>query len=268
MIDTHAHLQDRRYRSDLVEVLKRAAKAGVTAAIVPGTDLESSREAIALAERYATAPCALYATIGYHPTGAQGLTPQTLAELRELARHPRVVGIGEIGLDYYWPRQPKRKWPCASPPQQRKAFREQLDLAADLKLPVVIHDREAHEDTLEILRAWVAGGTERRGTYHAYAAGPLLLDEVLEAGFYVGMDGPVTFKSAADLHQVARLVPADRLLLETDAPYLTPHPYRGKRNEPAYVAYVAQRIAELRGAAPKTIDRETTENARRLFGAL
>ncbi len=265
MIDTHVHLQHKRYAQDLEAVLERAARAGVTAAIIPGTTVEDSRAAIELAERHAGTPCAFYAAVGIHPTGADELTPSALAQLRELAQHPRVVAIGEIGLDYYWPRQPDRRWPCADPATQRMAFKRQLDLAAECGLPVIVHDRDAHADTLRLLEAWGRGDAGRGGTLHAYAAGPDLLEAALDLGFYVGMDGPVTFKSASDLHQVARQVPLDRLLLETDGPYLTPHARRGQRNEPAYLQYVAQRIAELRGTSPKALSAATDANARRLF---
>ena len=268
LIDTHAHLQHARFADDLDATLARAAERGVTAAIVPGSTLEDSRSASALAERYAGAPCALYAAVGIHPTEAASLTPATLAELRELAQHPRVVAIGEIGLDYYWPNIPNRGWPCAEPVQQRAALEAQLTLAAELSLPVILHDRDAHADILDILRAWMHDHSERHGTLHAYAGGPALLREALALNLYIGMDGPVTFKKATGLHEVARLVPMERLLLETDAPYLTPHPYRGRRNEPAYVAYVAERIAALKNLAVETIAAATTANAQRLFGRI
>ncbi|MFP4346596.1 MAG: TatD family hydrolase [Anaerolineales bacterium] len=265
MIDSHIHLQDGRYGSDLDNVVKRAAEAGVTACIVPGTDLATSRAAVALAERYAHPPCAVYATVGYHPTSAHELTEKTLEELHGLAQHPRVVGIGEIGLDYYWPDNPRRDWPCASPEEQRRALEIQLELASTLGLPVVIHDREAHEDTLALLEAWTEGGTDRRGTLHAYAGGPERLEQVLGLGFYVGMDGPVTFSHASGLHAVARSVPLEHLLLETDGPYLTPVPHRGKRNEPAYLTFIAGAIARQRKITPEMVREQTTANACRLF---
>lgn len=266
IIDTHAHLQHKQYAQDLDAVLTRAAESDVQAALLPGTDVEDSRAAVALAQRHAGGPCALYAAVGVHPTGTGDFGPDDLKALRALAQSaPRVVAIGEIGLDYYWPRQPNRRWPCAEPSAQRLACKAQLGLAADLGLPVIIHDRDAHEDTLRLLRDWVDGGSGRTGVLHSYAGGPEFLQATLDLGFYVGMDGPVTFGNAADLHAVARVVPLDRLLLETDAPYLTPHPHRGKRNEPAYLTYVAQRIAELKGVTVKQIAKATTANAQRLF---
>lgn len=267
-IDTHVHLQHKKYQPDFDKVLQRAAKSGVTKAIIPGTTLDDSRLAVKLAADYSSGPCQLYAAVGIHPTGTDEFTPAALRELRTLAQHPRVVAIGEIGLDYYWPKQTNRNWTCASPARQRKAFEMHLELASELNLPVIVHDREAHADTLRILRQWIKNGATQNGTLHAYAGGIEMLEETLALGFYIGMDGPVTFKKAAELHAVAKQVPLERLLLETDGPYLTPEPYRGKRNQPAYLIYVAQRIAELRRKSAKEIDIVTTENAERLFSKL
>jgi TatD DNase family protein len=264
-IDTHVHLQHAKYTQDLDDVLARAGAAQITAAIVPGTDLESSRAAVALAERHAEGPCALYAAVGLHPTEAHAYTAAVDQALRELAQHPRVVAIGEIGLDFYWPRVPDRGWPCAEPDQQIEALAAQLALAAELGLPVILHDREAHTEILRRLKAWVQGGVGRTGTLHAYAGGPEHLDEALELGFYIGMDGPVTFKKAKALHRVAQQVPLERLLLETDGPYLTPQPHRGRRNEPAYLPHIARRIADLRGGSVQDVAETTTHNARSLF---
>ncbi len=265
IIDTHVHLYNPRYEDDLDAVLARAGQAGVRAAMAPGTDLASSRAAIALAERYAEAPCELFAAVGVHPTDAEKLTAEALDELRTLARHPRVVAIGEIGLDYHWPQVEDRGWPCAAPDQQRAAFEAQLALASDVGLPVIIHDRDAHDDTLAILRAWVAGNESNTGVLHFYVGGVDRLPQVLDLGFYIGVDGPVTFKNATEIHAVAREAPLDRLLLETDGPYLTPQPHRGQRNEPAYLTHVAERIAALRGVTPDAVAKATTANAIRLF---
>jgi len=215
--------------------------------------------------RCAGAPCALYAAVGIHPTEVASLNPAALAELRDLAAHPCVVAIGEIGLDYYWPNIPNRGWPCAAPQQQRAALEAQLALAADLSLPVILHDRDAHADILDILRGWMRDHPERSGALHAYAAGPALLPEALALHLFIGMDGPVTFEKATGLHEVARQVPLDRLLLETDAPYLTPHPYRGRRNEPAHLTYIATRIAALKDITKETLAAATTANTQRLF---
>jgi TatD DNase family protein len=264
-IDTHVHLQNKAYADDLEAVLTRAADAGVRACIVPGSDLASSRAAVALAERYAAGACALYAAVGVHPTNGHTLTPEVLAELETLAQHPRVVAVGEIGLDYYWPRRTDRSWRCATRDEQQTALEQQLQLAAEHDLPVILHDRDAHDAMLETLEHWRAGGVGRTGTLHAYAGGPQRLDAVLALGFYVGMDGPVTYSDAGDLRDVARAVPLDRLLLETDGPYLTPAPHRGKRNESSYLTYIAQRIAELRQTEMDRIAEAATRNARALF---
>ncbi|MEA3309154.1 MAG: TatD family hydrolase [Chloroflexota bacterium] len=266
VIDTHVHLQFEAYATDLPEVLARAAEIGCSAAIIPGTTLADSRAAVELAQTHAGGPCELYAAVGIHPTNGHQLNGDTLAELRQLAQEPRVVAIGEIGLDYYWPSKTNRRWQCATPAEQRRAFELQLKLAAEFGLPVIVHDREAHVETLQILSSWVASGAGRTGTLHAYAGGREYLADALALGFYLGMDGPVTFRKSAELHAVAQAVPLERLLLETDGPYLTPHPYRGQRNEPAYLRYIAARIAELRGTTPEQIMAATTANARRLFG--
>ncbi len=266
LIDTHVHLHDPRYSHDLEQVLTRAAEAGVTAAILPGTTVEESVEAVRLAEVHAKSPCALYAAVGVQPTNAHLLAAGALETLRDLAASPRVVAIGEIGLDYYWPGVKNREWECAEPAVQREAFEQQLALASELDLPVIIHDRDAHLDTLNTLRAWTQVQPTARGTLHAYAGGLTHLAAVLELGFYIGIDGPVTFPSATELHDVARQVPLDRLLLETDGPYLTPAPHRGTRNEPAYLLHIVTQIAELRGLSRDKVAKATTMNADILFG--
>ena len=251
MIDSHAHLDSGRFDGDREAVVARARAAGLVAIVNAGADLASSRASVALAERYDF----IYATVGIHPHAAKSVTPAVLDELRELARHPKVVAVGEIGLDYYRDLSPR--------PVQRRAFADQLALAAELgqsrgsPLPVVIHSRDAHDDVLAILRDWstslpVGEGLREggRSVLHSYAAGPERLDEVLALGFYIGISGPVTFKKAERLREVAAAVPLDRLLVETDCPYLTPEPHRGKRNEPAYVRYVAQTIAQTRNVTP------------------
>lgn len=266
LIDTHAHLQNPAFASDLDAILERAARAGVHACLVPGSTLLDSRAAVALAERFAAGPCSLYAAVGIHPTDVDASFEVDLPELRDLAQHPRVVAIGEIGLDYYWPQQSQRTWPCAGPPLQRRALEKQLALAAELHLPVIIHDRDAHADVFAMLADWIRGVAPRTGTLHAYAAGPSRLHEALDLGFYIGMDGPVTYHKATDLHEVARQVPLERYLIETDSPYLPPHPHRGERNEPAHLSLIVERLAELRQLPPETIACASTQNASRLFG--
>ena len=249
LIDAHAHLDFPQFDNDREAIIQRAGKAGIVAIVNAGVDLPSSRAAIALAEQY---DC-VYATVGVHPHDAKTVTSHTLDTLRTLARHPKVVAIGEIGLDYYRDLSPRSV--------QRRAFVAQLELASELGLPVVIHDRDAHDDVLMTLQSWSG-----RGVIHSYSAGPERLDEVLALGFYIGISGPVTFPKAERLRAVAAQVPPERLLVETDCPYLTPAPHRGKRNEPAYVRYVAEQIAVAQQIAPRDVARTTTQNAQRLFG--
>ncbi|RLC60971.1 MAG: hydrolase TatD [Chloroflexota bacterium] len=249
LIDSHAHLNFPQFDADREAVIARARKAGLVAILNVGTDLASSRAAVKLAEKYDF----LYAAVGVHPHDARTLTPTVLDELRRLARHPKVVAIGEIGLDYYRDLSPR--------PMQQWAFADQLALAAELGLPVVVHSREAHDDVLATLQGW-----DGVGVLHSYSAGPERLEEVLELGFYIGISGPVTFPKANRLRAVAATVPLERLLVETDCPYLTPVPHRGRRNEPAYVQYVVEAVARARETSPKAVARATADNARRLFG--
>ena len=249
LIDSHAHVDFPQFDDDRPEVIERAQEQGLVALVNIGTNLRSSRASVDLAETYDFA----YATVGIHPHDAEKATPAAVKELRDLAQREKVVAIGEIGLDYYRDYSPR--------PAQREAFQEQLALASDLNLPVVIHSRDAHDDTLNILRDW-----EGRGVLHTYAAGMEHLDRVLGMGFFIGISGPVTYRSAGELRDVVRAAPLDRLLIETDCPYLTPEPHRGRRNEPAYVRFVAQAIAKARDESVKRIGEETTRNACRLFG--
>ncbi len=257
LIDTHCHLDLNQFDADREAVVARAVEQGVTAIINPGVDLRSSRAAIALAERYEP----VYVAVGIHPTSTDELDAESLRALRELAQHPKVVAIGEIGLDYYWPEQPDREWPCASPETQRRAFRHQLDLAAELGLPVIVHDREAHTDVMIGLED-SPGVT---GVLHSFSGDLALAEWAVDLGFYVGISGPVTFKNNRDMQQVATHIDFERLLVETDAPFLAPHPHRGKRNEPAYVRLVAQQVAQLRKCDTISVARQTTENVKTLF---
>ena len=249
LIDSHAHLDSPKFDGDREAVVERAREAGLVAILNVGGDLASSRAAVALAERYGF----IYAAVGVHPHDARTVTPAVLDDLRTLSRHPKVVAIGEIGLDYYRDLSPR--------PVQRQAFADQLALAAELGLPVIVHSREALDDVLAGLRGW-----EGTGVLHSYSGGLERLEEVLELGFSIGISGPVTFPKAERLRAVAEAVPLERLLVETDCPYLTPVPYRGRRNEPAYVRYVAQAVARARGMEAEPLARATADNARRLFG--
>ncbi len=253
LIDTHTHLDDARYDTDREAVLTRAQEAGVNALVTIGCDLATSRAAVVLAERYPF----VYAAIGVHPHEVKHIGDGWYDELRRLAQHPKVVAYGEIGLDYHYNH--------STPKEQRHRFREQIGLARELKLPLVIHTREAQADTIAILREERA--SEVGGVFHCFSGDAWLAKDALDLGFYLSFSGIITFQNATMLRDIAKTVPPDRLLIETDCPYLTPVPYRGKRNEPAYVALVAKTLAEVRtpSETAEDIGRITAENARRLF---
>jgi len=252
LIDTHCHLDFPDYQGDLAEVLARAAKVGVAEIITVGIDLATSRKACELA---ASLP-GVYATVGVHPHHVNEMGPDDYPALRELAARPEVVAYGEIGLDYV-----KEYSPAAL---QREHFVRQVEIARQAGLPLIIHDREAHADILAILRA--AGKLPAGGVMHCFSGDAALAEEVLELGFYISIPGVVTFKSAAVLREAVRRVPLERLLLETDAPFLAPVPVRGKRNEPAFLPYIARRVAEVKGCELEEVAHQTTANAHRLFG--
>lgn len=259
LVDTHCHLDFGAYDDDREKVIQNAIDAGVTRVINPGTDFASSQRAINLSLQHD----GIFAAVGVHPNSTVGWSPEMISGIERLATtNEKVVSIGEIGLDYYWDKSPKAT--------QHHAFKAQLELAAKLKLPIIIHNRDASEDVIAILREWVPTLPEslknRPGVLHSFSASWNIAEQALEMGFYLGFTGPVTFKKADDLRVVATRVPIDRILVETDGPFLTPHPYRGKRNQPAYVAYVADRIAALHQMDTETFAAQTTDNAERLFG--
>jgi TatD DNase family protein len=260
LTDTHCHLDFDRFDEDRERVIARAEKQGLTHILVPGIDLSSSRAAVALAEKHEM----VYAAVGVHPNSGTSWTADTRKQLASLAGHPKVVAIGEIGLDYY------RDWT----PQalQRKIFREQLGLAAESGLPVIIHNREAFEDVVPLLVAWQedlaeegAELAQKPGVLHSYSGSIMQAEPVLNSGYYLGFTGPVTFKNAVETQEAAQKMPLEKMLIETDSPYLTPHPFRGKRNEPSYVYYVAEKIATLRGLSPAEVGEITSRNAKLLF---
>ncbi len=252
LIDSHAHLDDSKFEDDREEVLDRARREGVVQIINAGYDLPSSARSTGLVAKY---PC-VFAAVGIHPHDAAGLPVDYLDRLREMARQQGVVAIGEIGLDYYRDLSPRDV--------QQRVFREQLALARELDLPVIIHDREAHGDILEILRRDGVGPAG--GVMHCFSGSWEMARECMAMGLYISFAGPVTYPNARRPREVAARVDLSRLLVETDAPYLTPQARRGKRNEPAYVRYVAEEIAAIRDMSLEELARVTTENARRLFG--
>jgi TatD DNase family protein len=255
LVDTHAHLMDRAFANDLPAVLERAAAAGVGALVCVGYDEPSSVAAVALAEQHPQ----VVAAVGIHPNSSGPARPGAFKRIEELARHPRVVGIGETGLDNYRKRTP--------PDVQRAWFHRHLDLAARRGLPVIVHNREADAEVGPILLSW-ARETGGRGVLHCFSGDDAMLEAGLAAGFTVSFAGPVTYKNAGELAGRARRTPLDRIVVETDCPYLPPHPYRGQRNEPAHVRLTAARLAELHGVTLDEIECATTANAGRLFAGL
>lgn len=255
IIDTHCHLDFDRFDADRDEVVARAVEADVARIIVPAVDLDSCAAVLELVDLYES----VYAALGVHPNSSSGWQDGWVKRLRELAEHPKVVAIGEIGLDYYRDRAPKAV--------QRRAMAAQLDLAVDLSLPVIVHNRDSSQDVVELLTAAAAAGG-LSGVLHSFSAGWDTARAALDLGFYLGFTGPVTYKNAESLRQIVARTPEDRLLVETDAPFLAPQRYRGQRNEPAYVTNVVERIAQVRGVEMTIVAQQTTTNAQRLFGDL
>ena len=265
LVDSHCHLDMEQFDADRAAVLERAQANGVNRIINPGIDLVHCRQAIDLADQQPQ----VYAAVGIHPNSSAGFSEQTLIQLRRMVDHPKVVAIGEIGLDYHWDTVPRQ--------QQAQAFRAQLELAAELGLPVIIHNREASTDLAKILQEWAASAQTRNsplaqkpfwGVLHAFSGDAALAQAARSWNFALGLGGPITFRNARALHELAPQLDLDRLMLETDAPWLAPHPFRGKRNEPAYVALVAERLAELLAMSVKEIAARTTAVAFEIFAPL
>lgn len=253
LIDSHCHLNFESFDQDRDQVLQRAQDVGITRIINPGINLETSQQAVALSQKYE----GVYAAVGFHPYDAAQVNDETLQALAALSKTESVVAIGEIGLDYYRDR--------ASKVDQIAAFEAQLDLARQLDLPVIIHQREAAADTMAILRQWAAGSDHPGLVLHAFSGDAAMVDEAASLGFYMGIGGPITFKNARELPDIVRAMPLARIVVETDAPYLTPHPYRGKRNEPAYVRLVAEKLAELFDLRVNLFATQVTQNTETLF---
>ncbi len=257
LVDTHCHLATDAFSDDIDEVIARARRAGVTRILVPGTDIESSQQAIQLTERYPE----IFAAVGIHPHSAASWQPGMIEVIRQLAQQPKVVAIGEIGLDYYRDFSPKAA--------QISCFRSQLALAYELGLPVVVHNREAIEDILTFLIPWAEGfigvSDLNLGVLHAFSADEAAAWKAIDHGFYIGIAGPITYKKAEDLRTLVYNLPINRLLIETDSPYLSPEPTRGKRNEPAHVRWILEKVASVRDQDVETVARVTTRNAETLF---
>lgn len=251
IFDTHSHYDDEAFDEDREVLLQGMSEKGIGWLVNVGADIATSKTALALAEQYDF----VYAALGVHPSEVEGLTESDMDWVRENSHHKKVVAIGEFGLDYHWPEP--------SPEQQRKWFLRQIELAKEVKLPVIIHSRDAAAETMEILqhtRAYECGGV-----IHCYSYSPELAKEYVEMGFYIGVGGVVTFKNAKKLKKTVEEIPLERIVLETDCPYMAPEPHRGTRNDSSRLVYVAEKIAELKGTTSEEVIQITTNNARKLY---
>ncbi|MFE3975825.1 MULTISPECIES: TatD family hydrolase [unclassified Peribacillus] len=252
LFDTHVHVNAEQFNEDLDDVIERAKEAGVNNMVVVGFDQPTIIRAMELIETYDF----MYAAVGWHPVDAIDMTEKDLQWIEELSNHPKVVAIGEMGLDYHWDKSPKDV--------QMEVFRKQIRLAKKVGLPIIIHNREATADIVNILKEEAA--SEVGGIMHCFSGSAETALECINMNFYISLGGPVTFKNAKKPKEVAAAVPLERLLIETDCPYLAPHPYRGNRNEPSYVKLVAEQIAEIKQLTIEEVSQATTENAKKLFG--
>lgn len=247
--DTHAHYDDDAFDIDREELLSAMPQNGMQLIINPGCDTESSEAAIAMAEKYPH----IYAAVGFHPEELKKLETDSLEKIARLAQHPKCVAIGEIGLDYYWDDSRKE--------EQKALFKAQLELAISLDKPVIIHDREAHADCMDIVFAY----PQLRGVFHCYSGSAEMAKELLKRGWYLGFDGPITYKNARKAVEVLQMCPLDRILVETDSPYLSPVPCRGKRNDSTNLQYIIEKLAEIKGISPKEAASQTMSNGKKLF---
>lgn len=251
LFDTHAHYDDERFDEDRETLLRAMPEKGVGLIVNPGCDLPSSRMAVDMAQKYDF----LYAAVGIHPENCRDFAPAMMDGLRALAKAPKVVAIGEIGLDYYWAENPPREL-------QQEVLRRQLALAQELRLPVIIHDRDAHADTLSIVREF----PQVTGVFHCFAGSVEMAQALIKMGWMLSFNGAATFKNAKKAPEVIAAVPLEKLMIETDAPYLTPVPHRGERNDSSYVRFVAEKIAEIKGISAEEVEKATWENGKAFFG--
>ena len=249
LFDTHAHMNDPAFDQDREEVLLSLAGKGVGAMLNVGCCLESSRDCIAMAEKYPF----VYASVGSHPDSADEVNEEVIEEYRRMAQHPKVMAIGEIGLDYYYETIPREV--------QQRAFRMQMALAKELNMPVIVHERNAHDDGMRIVKEF-KGVT---GVFHCYSGSAEMARQLVDMGWYIGFTGVLTFKNARKAVETAERIPLERIVLETDCPFMAPEPHRGKRNDPGFLPYMAQRLADIRGISLEEVVRVTTENAKRLY---
>ena len=249
LFDTHAHMDDRAFSEDRTELLASLKDAGVGLLMNPGCSLESSRNAVKLAEQYDW----IYAAVGSHPDVADEVTEEVLEEYRKLSKHEKVKAIGEIGIDYHYEDIPREL--------QKKAFRMQIALAEELDLPVIVHERDAHEDGMAIIKEF----PKVKGVFHCYSGSAEMARQLVDLGWYIGFTGVLTFKNARKAVETAASIPLDRIVLETDCPYMAPVPFRGKRNHPGYLYRMAEALAEIRGISTEEVHQITTENGKRLY---
>ena len=252
IIDSHAHYDDEKFDIDRNEVLERIQKQGVARVVNPSANVASAEKCLSLAKEYSF----FYTAMGIHPHEAKEMSDEVLIKLRDMAGYEKVVAIGEIGLDYHYDFSPREI--------QKSCFSAQIRLAKELKLPIIIHDREAHKDIMDIIKAEKAEAVG--GVFHCFTGSVEMAKEVLDLGFYIALGGAVTFKNAKKPVEVAKFVPNDRLLVETDSPYMTPVPYRGKRNDSGYLDEIIKKLAEIRSTTPELVAEYTAVNADRLFG--
>lgn len=251
LFDTHAHLDDDRFNEDRKQVIMKCKEEGVELILNAASNLLTSLNSIALAEEYDF----IYASVGVHPHDAKSMDSKSIDVLRDLAANPKVKAIGEIGLDYHYDYSPRDV--------QKQRFMEQIDLAKQLKLPIIVHDRESHGDVMDIFSKMNV--LNMGGVLHSFSGSVEMARECMKLGFYLSISGPLTFKNNVKTVEVVREIPLDMLLIETDSPYLTPAPYRGQRNYPGYVRYVAEKVAEIKGISFEEVARKTLENGKRLF---
>lgn len=250
IFDSHAHYDDVAFNDDRESVIKELTENGVIGVINCGSSLEGARYSYRLASEYDI----FYAAVGVHPENANEFNDKVLEELKSYTKNKKVKAIGEIGLDYYWEENPPKEL-------QQNVFRTQMKLAEEINLPVIIHDRDAHQDTLKIIKEF----PKVKGVLHCFSGSVEFARECIKLGYYIGFTGVVTFKNAKKILEVAKEVPLDKILVETDAPYMTPVPYRGKRNQSSYIKYVIEKIAEIRETTPENISSITIDNTKRLF---
>ena len=249
LFDTHAHMNDEAFDLDREEMILGLPEKGIQYVMNVGCSLHSSGDCIAMAEKYPF----VYASVGTHPDAAEEVNEEVIEKYRQMAKHPRVLAIGEIGLDYYYETVPREI--------QQKAFRMQMELARELKMPVIIHERDAHDDAMRIVKEF----KDVTGVFHCYSGSAEMARQLVNMGWYIGFTGVLTFKNARKAVETAERIPLDRIVLETDCPFMAPEPFRGKRNDPGYLYRMAERLAEIRGITPEEAQAATLENAKRLY---